>query len=182
MFHVKFIQNRIYITWKLFAIECLHKIIPISKKQTKYYVQNLFTPLFQDFPRWWSLLLSTGRTHIIHDMGYVLLQSCVNFTYKPLSYSSPCAINSRIHCSCFTREQTHLLLLISIRPNINFINNMYHAIYYCCNFHVIRNTIFYTKNSKFLFNKILFKYAKFLASETCDNSILHAKEFEISSL
>ena len=31
----------------------------------------------------------------------VVLDLCC---YKPLSYSSPCAINSRIHCSCFTRE------------------------------------------------------------------------------
>ena len=49
-------------------------------------------------------------------------------------------------------------------------------------FHVIRNTIFHTKHMKFLLNKILYKYAKFLASETCDNSILHSKDFEISSL
>ena len=26
------------------------------------------------------------------------------FSYKPWSYSSPGVINSRIHCSCFTRE------------------------------------------------------------------------------
>ena len=47
--------------------------------------------------------------------------------YKPLSYSSPCAINSFIHCSCFTREKTHLLLFISwnvleicIKKKMNF--------------------------------------------------------------
>ena len=35
-------------------------------------------------------------------------------------------------------------------------------------FHVIRNTIFHMK----------LKHMKCLASETCDNSILHAKDFE----
>ena len=47
-------------------------------------------------------------------------------------------------------------------------------------FHVIRNTIFHMKlkHMKFLFKEISYKYAKCLASETCDNSILHAKDFE----
>ena len=53
-------------------------------------------------------------------------------------------------------------------------------------FHVINNTIFHTKyHTKYmilLFNEISFKYVKFLASETCDNGISHAKDFEISSL
>ena len=49
-------------------------------------------------------------------------------------------------------------------------------------FHVINNTIFHTKYMILLFNEISFKYVKFLASETCDNGISHAKDFEISSL
>ena len=73
-----------------------------------------------------------------------------------------------------------------IRPNINFIHNMYHAIYYCCNSlvssFVLRITIFHTKHMKFLLNKNSYEYAKYLASETCNNSILYAKDFEISSL
>ena len=48
--------------------------------------------------------------------------------------------------------------------------------------HVIRNMILHMKHMKFLLNEISNKYAKFLASKTCDNSILHAKYFEISSL
>ena len=45
-------------------------------------------------------------------------------------------------------------------------------------FHAIRNTIFHMKHIKFLLNKILYKYAKFLTSKTCNINILHAKDFK----
>ena len=44
-------------------------------------------------------------------------------------------------------------------------------------FHVIRKTIFHTKHVKFLLKEFSCKYANFLASETCYNSLLHAKDF-----
>ena len=72
------------------------------------------------------------RTYTYHTLyGVRAVIVLGNISYKPLSYSSPCAINSRIHCICFTREQTHLLLLISIYViyKITWINRRVFTLY-----------------------------------------------------
>ena len=41
--------------------------------------------------------------------------------------------------------------------------------------------IYHTKHTNFLLNEISYKPDKCLAYETCENGILHTKDFEISS-
>ena len=63
-------------------------------------------PLFQDLaPPLVVVITPKYRTYTYHTwygVRAVIFLCYIN--YKPLSYSSPFAINSRIHCSCFTRE------------------------------------------------------------------------------
>ena len=63
----------------------------------------------QHCPWWWSLPISTGHHTWYGIRAFIVLG---NNSYKALSYSSPCAINSCIHCSSLGNRLT-LLLLIS---------------------------------------------------------------------
>ena len=63
-------------------------------------------PLFQDLaPPLVVVITPKYRTYTYHTWyGVRAVIVLCYISYKLLSYSSPCAINSRIHYSCFTRE------------------------------------------------------------------------------